>query len=373
MTGIEKSRIHSFDGLRGLLSLVVLAAHTWQVFLMPATGEYTLAHYLLGLSARAAVLCFFCLSGYLISASIQANYLRHNYHFDLLEYFRSRCWRVMPPLLMVFILTLIAQKILQFLGADSVSLSGAARNSFHTNILAQIVALLTCCAFGNLAGGSANGPLWSLAYEIQLYAIAGSISFTACHNNVRARLAIGVLISIYLYKIWIANCLQQSQFLNLQTICFASFGFGTVCYYLRSRLYPYRSRMLFLLTLGLIIYLNQYRQHPDILRGLDISNYWLFFQLILSVYLSTAILYLSKSIWLNLFQRTGDISYTLYICHFPLLLFFWFVIFKYFPFLLESQYLFSTTIIVMIIVSAIAAYLSKLEWLPLSGRIRSLK
>jgi peptidoglycan/LPS O-acetylase OafA/YrhL len=373
MTGIEKSRIDSFDGLRGLLSLLVLAAHTWQVFLMPATGEYTPAHYLLGLSARAAVLCFFCLSGYLISASIQANYLRHNYRFDLLEYVRSRCWRVVPPLLVAFILTLMAQKILQLLGADAVSLSGAARNSFHTNILAQIVALLTCCAFGNLAGGSANGPLWSLAYEIQLYAIAGLLSFAACKKNVRARLAVGVSISIYLYKIWIGTCLLQSQFLNLQTICFTGFGCGAVCHYLRERLYPHRLSFFFLITLGLAIYLNWHQPQTDILRDLDTVNYWLLLQAIASMYFSVIILCLSRNNWLGIFRKAGNVSYTLYICHFPLLLFCWFAIFKYFSFLLEPQYLFSTTIIVMIIVSAIAAYLSKLERLSPSGDVKSLK
>jgi peptidoglycan/LPS O-acetylase OafA/YrhL len=266
----------------------------------------------------------------------------------------------------------MAQKILQLLGADAVSLSGAARNSFHTNILAQIVALLTCCAFGNLAG-SANGPLWSLTYEIQLYAIAGLLSFAAGQKNVKARLVIGVSISIYLYKVWIGNCLQQSQFLNLQTICFTGFGCGAVCHYLRERLYPHRLSFFFLITLGLAIYLNRYQPDTDILRDLDTVNYWLLLQAIASMYFSVIILCLSRNSWLGIFRRAGNVSYTLYICHFPLLLFCWFAIFKYFSFLLEPQYLFSTTIIVMIIVSAIAAYLSKLERLPLSGRVKSPK
>jgi peptidoglycan/LPS O-acetylase OafA/YrhL len=172
----KTSHILGLDSLRGILSIIVLYAHTYQIFITPLeVGGHSTFGYANGILARCAVLCFFVLSGHVITLSIDSNYQK-NGRFDLFQYLGSRFFRIVPPLLVVFCLTLIASLIIKNLNASSVSAEFSARKFYITDILDQIRSLLTLCTSGDLTGKGLNGPLWTLTYEIQLYIISGLLA-----------------------------------------------------------------------------------------------------------------------------------------------------------------------------------------------------
>ena len=147
----HRSKIPGLDSLRGVLSLVVVIAHSWQVFIHPLDRNDSLLLYIFSLSARFSVLAFFCLSGFVIALSIDQNRSRHG-SFRISDYFLARVFRIVPPLLVVFAITFLMQLILMRVGAEIVGSTTAARQIFVTDVSDQFKALRTLCIKGDLAG-----------------------------------------------------------------------------------------------------------------------------------------------------------------------------------------------------------------------------
>ena len=308
--------VRSLDALRGALSVFVVAAHGWQVFSLPQSGE-TWANLVFGFPARAAVLCFFCLSGYVIAMSIHGN-MRRNGGFAPADYALSRFMRIAPPFLGVVALTWLFALILNAAGASQMDLKTAARPAFFADPGGQVLALLTLTIFGDLTGKLLNGPVWSLVFEIQLYAIAALVMLGWAWKGPR-RAAVVILLLAFVAVFGISG-------LKLRTLTYVAFAFGAAAYVYRG--IGRQTLVWGLATTIPVAALLGYWASFHSMTQLDGAWSWICFQVAASAVFALLVMATARS---SFDFQVSDYSYTLYILHFPLFLFVFFLTHRYWP------------------------------------------
>ena len=95
----ELAHYKLLDGVRGLAAQPVLLSHSFALVFVGAQGSTPLV---LGWLARLAVIIFFVLSGFVISAGI-AGEIRQTGKFNWIEYTIRRAARIYPPYLAAII------------------------------------------------------------------------------------------------------------------------------------------------------------------------------------------------------------------------------------------------------------------------------
>jgi peptidoglycan/LPS O-acetylase OafA/YrhL len=307
----------ALDAIRGMLALLVFAGHVQQIFIMPFQQV-----------VHDAVVFFFCLSGYVITLSIERNYAGHS-GFAPLAYVSSRAWRVLPALLGVILITLALEQVLRAFAIHELPESiHAARQHFALDWHAPMTCLATACFKGDLAG-SIVGPLWTLAYEIQLYFIAGLAAYVLlARSHLALRIAVFVAVAVALKG---NVMLEATSGLNIRKVFFCCFAFGAAARLLRSRIDPSLTRLWPAPLLAALVCMGDYfAGHTPYLAMY--SDAWLLTALVLFGLSFSMLLWrvdgLSAPAWL---VRVGGYSYTRYILHFPVLLFAFFALFNVAP------------------------------------------
>lgn len=308
--------VRSLDALRGVLSVFVVAAHAWQIFSYPYTGD-TWANLVFGFPARAAVLWFFCLSGYVIAMSIHGN-IRRNGTFDPKDYAMSRILRIAPPFLGVVALTTLFSMLLTYADASNVTMMSAARPAFMADPVGQITALLTLTVLGDLTGKLVNGPVWSLVYEIQLYVIAALVSLAWIWKRPHRTAVIGILV-VYIVLLGIPG-------IRLRFLTYLTFGLGVAAYVFRG--ISQRNLVWGLSATIPVAALLGYWASFHSMTKLDSAIPWLFFQVATSAVFALLVIAASRA---SFSFQVSNYSYTLYILHFPLFLFIFFLMHRYWP------------------------------------------
>jgi peptidoglycan/LPS O-acetylase OafA/YrhL len=313
-------RLYGLDAARGLLALVVCFEHLWHIFFRPfGADDWTGA--VLGLAARGAVLSFFCLSGYVITLSIRRSFLEFG-KFNLAEYFAARSLRIGPPLIFAI---LLAAAFAQFLtlvsSADAASVSQATRSKYVSDVGGQLRSLFTLCASGDLTG-QINAPLWSLGLEIQLFTLTGLAVSAAS----RATPFVGrVLTGSGFLGFFTLTIASQSSLPALQLLaaCYIAFLLGSLSMMCRDVQWPRVGSSLGLLGIcaGIAFAFNI----ETLVSNLDTGLIPLLVEVIFSAAVS-AILPILASIKQSVLGRFGRSSYTLYVSHFPVYLFVFFLI-----------------------------------------------
>lgn len=316
------AKIVAFESLRGLLAILVMASHVYHVFIRPPNGiVVTDAHQATIVLARFAVVFFFVLSGYVIAMSIDAN-RRQPDGFSMTRYASARTWRIAPPMLATMLVTSILGIVLLYSGLYFVRLDSAQRMVFVTSSADQLLALLSLTLAGDLTGMGLNGPLWSLALEIQLYVVAGLAAAVTFGRGWAVRLTAAVALLGYLYGIG-ADHLAGPKGLQ-RAAMFTAFAAGVFGYVGRST--P-RRVALSLAALVATVAAAALALHLDDALG----------QGPLPEFATQAMAALAFALLLVGMQdartppslsRLGDMAYTLYILHLPLLLFAYFVLFN---------------------------------------------
>lgn len=322
-------KFEGLDVLRGLLAITVCIAHGWQIFIMPIDGLNTYIGNFLGLAARLAVLCFFCISGFVVALSIKRNIDKLG-DFHPMEYVASRAFRIIPPLLFVIALAYLLVQIADFLEISNLpeGITGA-RTKFETKPNTQLRCLVTLCIKGELTG-ILNGPLWSLQYEIQLYVMLGLLATVLfMKRNFTGRvLALFILIS---YVTAIFHIRDAAGNFHMQIIWFAIFASGSFGLIALNKL---TTRVLLtLIGIGFSIcsILISTYSHSRIMSDLDSSWELILAQLIFGMACAAAIVFMSRKGGNESMAALGKFSYTLYILHFPVFLMTYFLIVNYFP------------------------------------------
>lgn len=312
-------RVAAFESLRGVLALLVMASHVYHVFVRPTNGAtVTVVHQTAIVLARFAVVFFFVLSGYVIAMSIDAN-RRQPGGFSIAHYANARAWRIAPPMLATMLITSVLGIVLLYAELYFVSWDSAERMVFVTSSSEQLLALLSLTLVGDLRGLGLNGPLWSLTLEIQLYVIVGLAAVVGLGHRRTPRLVAAFALLAYLYGVGLPGA-EDSR----RAAMFAAFAAGMLGYaghrLPRRWARPLAGFVACLAAAVLALYLDN-----ALGRGLlpELAT-----QVLASLAFALFLVALQDARPPPSLSRLGEMAYTLYILHMPLLLFAYFLLFN---------------------------------------------
>ncbi len=305
----------ALDALRGLLAVYVVAGHARWLLWTGHANWITEPHSLLGNGiafasaglrfGHEAVMVFFALSGFFIHMRMAKN---PNNKFNISQYSVRRIRRIIPPYLFALLLTVVLDTIGRhsfptlYLGKTSDPLLNKLFLVKTYNARSVIPALtFVPSAMGEDFGS--NGPLWSIGYEMIYYSLYPLWLYVRRASGVLAYIVIPVTLLatselipfsyceavLTKYPIWIAGAglaeLAMNQPRRLKLILFAA------------TLLP--------LAIGILTNLI-----PIIHVCVGVS--------IVATFASLPA-HLSKRRISQLFEHIGIRSYSLYACHFPVL------------------------------------------------------
>lgn len=317
-----RRKLMFLDGLRGLAALYVLVGHArWLLWEGLAEGyrrhpnHYSLAGKLLvfGLSAfrwgHEAVLFFFVLSGFVIHLRYATGLARDpGYQFGLASYLGRRARRLYPPLLFALAATWAVDTIglkLQLptaLHATRYPLINANIGSDHSlrTLLANLVFIMTP-VFGS------DGPLWSLNYEWYFYLLYPLVFLLARRSILGATVALVGLSVIGYAPIWPDALLWLRGVFQLMIV----WWLGALLAERFARRLPVRYELVAGLMLApLLLRVGLFAPWRDLVMGATFCG------------LIAFCFALQDRGWtlgsLARLQPLGEMSYTLYIVHFPI-------------------------------------------------------
>ena len=210
-------------------------------------------------------------------------------------------------------------------------MGGGGRNLYVVDIKNQLISILTLCVRGDLTGGII-GPLWSLIYEVQLYVIFGLLIFAISSQKYIYKLLAAVLMVLYLSKA------THNQISSIQLIAYLCFLCGAMVFFLRTRLS--NESLLFLgalFSIASVSFLYAYHGKNASL-DLDTSRALIMAQILIGAILSILVALVARIKHFERYKGVGGYAYTLYIFHFPLMLFMYFVIYHANPAVLQYSW-----------------------------------
>ena len=310
---LDKTFSLQLESLRGLSAITVLFSHAFQAFIAPQDVTF---YSIVRLFGQAAVMMFFVLSGFLIGHSIQKNLLQ-NHTFSIRRYARQRFRRILPPFIFaLFWMLLLYVLAPYFFATESHDFQLLPALMMRTAYDFSWVEVLGSVFFINeflTPTLYANAPLWSLSYEVWFYLLAGLMAMWQS-TFVRIGFVITLLILTVLN-------LQFLVYFGVWLLAFA-FSFDQV----RSRLDVHALKItqwiFAIFALCIAIYdafqffvIDQVKTYQ--------ANLFTMFNACIGVAFAIFLLQLFqkqhnfKPIWVS----SARFSYTLYVTHFPILLF----------------------------------------------------
>jgi len=331
-------KMEGLDALRGILSLAVVVAHAWQVFVAPVVGSGNPVGLALGLIARGAVLLFFCLSGYVIAFSVSKN-IQRNGAFHLFSYAKSRVMRVIPPLAFVILAVYAVTRIVRRLGFDTLpaGVTGA-RDIFAVDIEQQFNSLYYLCGISDYdLTGILNGPLWSLKYEIQLYVILGLGAAICFSRGLLWRVCSGAALAYYLYYVtdtylhYPVAVIPYGWGIRMQYVWFLVFAAGAVSFIFSAFVSNKSLIWIIFASAAVSAALFAGFSGESVAAELDSAVDLIAAQLSFAVAGAALVARMARGFVKNGVAALGDYSFTLYIIHFPVLLLGYFALVRFMP------------------------------------------
>jgi len=298
--------------------LVVALDHAHGLFIEPHIGPAWTA-ILLSLGAHCAVMLFFVISGYMITMSILGNIMR-NGRFSFQEFLISRLVRIYPPLFYS-----IAICILFLFCIYGFGLPGSTENPYHIGAYPQMRDIYTLSSADILNALKmndglllANGPLWSLFIEFWIYAVAGLTVFLLSARRMVLKIAAGFFLFFCIGKLFEVNA-HSGFYLGIWLSGALIAVFNRYAGWFKTIHWKTTAGLLVLTVLIGSLF-------PDLVlaggRIFGVRENLMQF-LIVAFWASLALptLSLHNGFLGRSLHRLGDCSYTLYITHFPILLF----------------------------------------------------
>lgn len=306
------TELSTLESWRGLLSLLVFIAHLFQIFLYPVIGTNNYLVVINGTIANIAVVCFFLLSGILISYS--GFNLVENNKFNWRKYLINRFSRIYPTFIFVLLLCGVFVFVFPYFNGGSYSIQKLdsdkymPRESYYCSFTEMIRSLLLINS--NLT--VINGPLWSLIIEWWLYFFGMFLMFFTALEGKSFFFKI-VFFFLSLIPLW-----YNYYYIGVASLYYAAiwlFGF-LYSFYFRNRMSLVKG-LLYLSAAGVVALVFIYGIKSINIKTSPPSQYGVF-----QIFLSLLFLNLMFKIKLpSFFNSVARFSYTLYILHFPVALY----------------------------------------------------
>ena len=314
------SRPNNFDFLRFALAFSVVLVHF--PFSLPSISAFftplSLTFYSLGAVASFAVRCFFVISGFLIVMSYENSK-------SLKTYALNRIRRIYPA---YFFIILAAAFGLFFVSSLSWQ-EYFSHPDFFRYIFYNLVFLNTTQSslpgvFDHLNDRTVNGALWTIKIEIMFYVAVPVLVFLFRRFN-KLLLISSIYILSYCYFLGCAYIAQKTgsstwEQLSRQLIGQLSFFMsGALLYYYFDRFRKY-AHALVVFAIALVV-IQMRLPEADFLRPTanlaDPVN--LVANFLLPISLGIIIMFIAFCVpYLHVFIKYGDLSYGIYIFHFPI-------------------------------------------------------
>ena len=322
--------IKVLDGLRGLAALYVMIGHArwllWEGYsegYLKHTLEYSwmdkMSMYFLSMFkfGHESVLLFFVLSGFVIHKGFVKKFLTDALQsVNIGQFYIKRIRRIYPPFLFALCLT----ALLDFVGRDfgfSIYTGNTPNEGINITVGNQSLTLVTF--IGNIFFlfkeyvpiFGTNGPTWSLKLEWWFYMIYPIFLLLSRKNIYYSTLLIVLLFSLVNYSYFWTETLSKAVFSSI-----ISWWAGVLLaevYSKRIGIGLLNFAMINILGFFLLPFLPIYSDLYDFRIAL-----------LLTALISCILYFQSKNISFKLienFKFFGDFSYTLYIIHFPILVF----------------------------------------------------
>ncbi len=315
------------SSIRGIAAIVVAAVHAFQVFVLPYFGLYGVAHLATSFLATYAVIAFFIVSGFMIHLSV-TNHRDADGKFDTASYFSARLLRIYPPLLTAVGISLVVYLVmtgLEMHGSKTFRLGGELfvsreRVEFEWDRLPATLLLVYNVFPGATQPLSIDGPLWTLSFEWWFYMF---VMFAAGVSS-RRPVLFGYLPLACLLLVFHK---QPSGVLFWALFFVWMSGFLLGHLYRKDALssrwfFPVAALTVFFCIAGIVLAGGtrtiDYIVEPLQRLGNRAHVVMMFMAFLLTLALATVI---RRGARVRFLVDTADFSYTLYLIHYPLLLF----------------------------------------------------
>jgi peptidoglycan/LPS O-acetylase OafA/YrhL len=287
---------NNFDHIRLFLALSVFFFHTAEL-----TQLSSFLFFKNFISASVAVHSFFIVSGFLIFMSYERS-------SSIKSYFEKRFKRIAPGYVTVVVLAFLLLSLLSLFPLSEYFTSSESWKYLLANLLTLGFLHPTLPGvFTENYITAVNGALWTIKVEIMFYLTVPLIVYAyRWFGRTKVLIAIFILSTLYFYLMgYLSNYYHNPFFIILQRQLpgqMMFFSAGALVYYHQQTFLKYKH---FILIIAVIGYITQkyYPFYP--LYALSLS--------IIVIYLATAIIYLGH------ISKYGDLSYGIYIWHFPII------------------------------------------------------
>jgi peptidoglycan/LPS O-acetylase OafA/YrhL len=325
----NKLNLDFLDSFRGIAAFVVLVGHArwllWEGYSSGYTEHpetYTfiekLSVYFLSIFkfGHEAVMFFFLLSGFVIHLKYSKSLvLSKKSNFEFIPYFFKRFMRIYPPLVFALLLTFLLDIIGEGLGyliyQKNTPIELINQNINFNHLQINLIGNFLLIANSTVEIWGSNSPMWSLKLEWWFYLIYPFFIFFNSKSILK-----GFLFTLGLGLISIV--VKDFSFLSSVLSSFLFWFLGTFLADIYTRRlsidFKFLSFFLFLIPLAIVFsntIVNDFVKDLIWVMGfLGLLNVCFFFQ-----QKGVSFTYFNKLKWL------GNCSYTIYIIHFPILVF----------------------------------------------------
>ena len=319
----KKSRIDILDNYRFIAILSVMLYHYYsrwipplnKVSLYPYGSNYNYFPY-----GYLGVEFFFIISGFVIAFTLTKT-------DNLVEFWKKRFIRLLPPMFICSLVTLIVCRLIDvddfFSSSHSMKNFIFSQSFFSPDVINKLIAPY------NFSVSYTNGSYWSLWPEIQFYLVASCIYFLNRKNFVRnvAVFTISICLINYFVMRVFSNVLTTNRFsLNISQSSMESYKFWTQTVFnyiefslyfiigvLFFQLYSTEKKVISIFFISLSVFILLFLN-----GGLNFNQFMPVHSIFIMVLLFLGFIYYSKQLGFILFQPIANIgvaSYSLYLIH----------------------------------------------------------